>query len=114
MLLTVSPFYHFNRADYLGGPNDPSLSTLDKLDTQYGGAQVTLSSVSKRHNARVPQHTTFDLSLGNSFGESWSFAVQALNLANRRFLLDNSLTFGGTHYFDPRQIYGEIRYRFHF
>ena len=64
--------------------------------------------------ARLSRHTTFDLSLGKSVGEKWSFAVQALNVANRRFLLDNSLTFGGTHYFEPRQIYGEIRYRFHF
>ena len=64
--------------------------------------------------ARLPQHTTFDLSVGKSMGESWSVAVQALNVANRRFLLDNSLTFGGTHYFDPRQIYAEVRYRFHF
>jgi outer membrane receptor protein involved in Fe transport len=64
--------------------------------------------------ARLPGHTTFDLSIGKSFGESWSFSIQGLNVANRRFLLDNSLTFGGTHYFDPRQIYGEIRYRFHF
>jgi hypothetical protein len=64
--------------------------------------------------ARLPQHTTFDLSVGKSFGDSWSLSVQALNVANRRFLLDNSLTFGGTHYFDPRQIYGELRYRFHF
>ena len=37
----------------------------------------------------------------------------ALNLANRRFLLDNSQTFGGTHYADPRQIYLQVRYRFH-
>ena len=64
--------------------------------------------------ARLPEHTTFDVSLGKSFGEAWSFAVQALNVTNRRFLLDNSLTFGGTHYFDPRQIYAEVRYRFHF
>lgn len=64
--------------------------------------------------ARLPQHTTFDLSLGKSVGERWSVGVQAVNVANRRFLLDNSLTFGGTHYFDPRQIYGEVRYRFHF
>ena len=64
--------------------------------------------------ARLPQHTTFDVSMGKSFRENWSVAVQAVNVANRRFLLDNSLTFGGTHYFDPRQIYGEIRYRFHF
>lgn len=64
--------------------------------------------------ARLPSHTTFDLSLGKSVREHWSVAIQALNIGNRRFLLDNSLTFGGTHYFEPRQIYGEIRYRFHF
>jgi hypothetical protein len=64
--------------------------------------------------ARLPQHTTFDVSLGKSIGERWSVGVQAVNVANRRFLLDNSLTFGGTHYFEPRQIYGEVRYRFHF
>ena len=40
--------------------------------------------------------------------------VTALNLANRRFLLDNSQTFGGTHYAEPRQIYAQVRYRFHF
>lgn len=64
--------------------------------------------------ARLPQHTTFDLSLGKSFGENWSVAIQALNVANRRFLQDNSLTFGGTHYLEPRQIYCEVRYRFHY
>jgi outer membrane receptor protein involved in Fe transport len=58
-------------------------------------------------------HTTFDLSLGKSFGERFTVSVTGLNLTNRRFLLDNSLTFGGTHYADPRQIYAQIRYRFH-
>jgi hypothetical protein len=37
-----------------------------------------------------------------------------LNVGNRRFLLDNSETFGGTHYADPRQLYMQMRYRFHF
>ena len=59
-------------------------------------------------------HTTFDLSIGKSFGESWSVGLNALNAANRRFLLDNSLTFGGVHYADPRQIYLQVRYRFHY
>ena len=40
--------------------------------------------------------------------------LTALNAANRRFLLDNSPTFGGTHYADPRQIYAGVRYRFHY
>jgi hypothetical protein len=29
-------------------------------------------------------------------------------------LIDNSLTFGGVHYNDPRQIYAQIRYKFHY
>jgi hypothetical protein len=40
--------------------------------------------------------------------------VHSLNVANRRFLLDNSETFGGTHYADPRQIFAEVRYQFRF
>jgi hypothetical protein len=62
----------------------------------------------------LPQHTTFDLSLGKSFGENVTASVTALNAANRRVLLDSSLTFGGFHYNDPRQLYAEVRYRFHF
>ena len=62
----------------------------------------------------LPQHTTFDLSLGKTFGENVTVSVTSLNVANRRVLLDNSLTFGGFHYNDPRQIYAEVRYRFHY
>ena len=62
----------------------------------------------------LPGHTTFDLSLGKSFGEKYTVSVTGLNVANRRVLLDNSLTFGGFHYNDPRQIYVEFRYRFHY
>ncbi len=62
----------------------------------------------------LPQHTTFDLSFGKSFAEKYTVSVNMLNVANRRVLLDNSLTFGGFHYNDPRQIYAEVRYRFHY
>jgi hypothetical protein len=62
----------------------------------------------------LPQHTTFDLSVGKHFGEKYTIAVTALNVANRRVLLDNSLTFGGFHYNDPRQIFVEFRWRFHY
>jgi hypothetical protein len=60
----------------------------------------------------LPGHTTVDLTVGKKFSDSLSVSVTALNVANRRLLLDNSLTFGGFHYNDPRQIYGEVRYRF--
>ena len=65
-------------------------------------------------NPYLPQHTTFDLAAGKTFGENITVSVNALNVANRRVLLDNSLTFGGFHYNDPREIYGELRYRFHY
>ena len=65
-------------------------------------------------NQYLPQHTTFDLALGKSFGERTTVSINALNVANRRVLLDNSLTFGGFHYNDPRELYAEVRYRFHF
>ncbi|RRA48700.1 TonB-dependent receptor [Acidipila sp. EB88] len=64
-------------------------------------------------DAYLPQHTTFDLRLGKALGEQASLSVSALNVANRRVLLDNSVTFGGFHYNDPREIFAELRYRFH-
>ena len=62
----------------------------------------------------LPGHATFDLSVGKSFREKYSLSVTALNVANRRTELDNSLTFGGFHWNEPRQIYVEFRYRFHY
>jgi outer membrane receptor protein involved in Fe transport len=62
----------------------------------------------------LPPHTTFDLSLGKSFGENWNVRVTGLNLANHHYLLDNSNTFGGTHFYNPREISVQVKYRFHF
>ena len=64
--------------------------------------------------AHLPGHTLIDLSLGKGFGENWLLTIQGVNIANRRFLLDNSNTFGGTHFVEPRQLYVEVRYRFHY
>ena len=41
-------------------------------------------------------------------------AVSALNVSNRRYLVDSANTFGGTHYVNPREISVELRYRFHY
>ena len=62
----------------------------------------------------LPSHTTFDLALGKDFGERFSASVNALNVTNRRVDLDTSLTFGGFHWNNPREIYAEFRYRFHY
>ena len=84
----------------------------------YASTDVYYASGFTNGNPMVPgdhlqPHTTFDLSLGRSFGEKFSVNVQALNVANRRVLLDNSFTFGGTHYLNPRELYAQLRYHFH-
>ena len=78
----------------------------------YYGSGFTNGDVD--YPAHLQPHTTFDLSIGKTIRESWSVSLNGLNITNRRFLLDNSQTFGGTHYADPRQIWLEVRYRFHF
>ena len=62
----------------------------------------------------LPGHTTFDLSVGKDFGERFSASLNALNVANRRIELDNSTTFGGFHWNNPREIFVELRFRFHY
>ena len=64
--------------------------------------------------AHLAAHTTFDLSFGKTFGENWSLRVTGLNLANHHYLLDNSNTFGGTHFANPREIAIQLRYRFRY
>jgi outer membrane cobalamin receptor len=59
-------------------------------------------------------HTTFDMTLGKDFGERVSLSLTGLNVGNRRVLLDNSFTFGGTHFNNPREIFVQLRYRFHY
>ena len=64
--------------------------------------------------SHLPPHSTFDISVGKQIGERWTLSANAVNIANARYLIDTSNTFGGTHYVNPRQVYGELRYRFHF
>jgi hypothetical protein len=64
--------------------------------------------------SHLPGHTTFDLAMGKDFGDRFSASLNATNVANRRVLLDNSFTFGGTHYLNPREIFVQVRYRFHY
>ena len=63
--------------------------------------------------AHLQAHTTFDLSVGKALGENLTLSATALNVTNRGFLLDNSPTFGGTYYAEPRQVYVQLHYRFH-
>jgi hypothetical protein len=62
----------------------------------------------------LPGHASIDLSVGKEFREKYTVSLTALNVANPHLLIDNSLTFGGFHYDNPREIYAEFRYRFHY
>jgi outer membrane receptor protein involved in Fe transport len=64
--------------------------------------------------AHLPGHTTVNVSLGKSLTGKVSVAVTALNIFNSHLLIDNSLTFGGVHFNSPREVYAELRYRFHY
>ncbi len=64
--------------------------------------------------AYLPANTNLDISVGKTFAEKYSLSFTVLNLTNERVELDNSLTFGGFHWNEPRQIYAEFRYRFHY
>jgi outer membrane cobalamin receptor len=52
-MLTVSPFYHFNRADYEGSPLDLPSSATEKRSSKYEGGQLTMSWVKDRNNLRA-------------------------------------------------------------
>ncbi len=95
---------------HFGAHYDLPLHSFASTDVSYASG-FTNGSPPPGH---LQPHTTFDLSIGKSFGEKFSVNVQGLNVANRRVLLDNSFTFGGTHFLNPREIFVQLRYRFHY
>jgi hypothetical protein len=110
-----SPVDHDQRNTLnLGFNGNLPWQSFASLNVYYGSGFTNGTPDAQYPGNYLPAHTTFDVALGKSFGERYSVAVNAVNVANRRVLLDNSLTFGGFHYNDPREIYGEFRFRFHY
>jgi hypothetical protein len=62
--------------------------------------------------SHLSSHADVDMSVGKTFSQSLSGSLTVLNLTNRHLLLDNSLTFGGFHYSEPREIFAQVRYAF--
>jgi hypothetical protein len=112
---TYTPLDHDQRNTLNVGYNTPlPFHAFASTNVYYGSGFHNGSPNEQYPGDYLPQHTTFDLSVGKNIGERTTVSVNALNVANRRVLLDNSLTFGGFHYNDPREIYGEVRFRFHY
>ena len=81
LMLIVSPFYHFNRAAYEGGPNDVPITT-DNRASNYEGGQVTLSWLNNRNNARAgiyafaqQDNTLFSVVANDGSGQQFSQRV---------------------------------------
>lgn len=81
LMLIVSPFYHFNRAAYEGGPSDVPVTT-DNRASNYEGGQVTLAAINKRNNARFgiysfaqQDNTYFSVVANDGSGQQFSQRV---------------------------------------
>jgi len=99
---------------HMGGQFTLPWRAYASTDVYYASGFTNGNPTPANPGDHLQPHTTFDLSLGKSFGESLSLNLQALNVANRRVLLDNSFTFGGTHFLNPREVLVQLRYRFHY
>ena len=62
--------------------------------------------------SHLPGHAELNLSAGKAFSKNLSLSVTALNVTDRHLLVDNSLTFGGVHWNNPRQVYAQLDYKF--
>jgi outer membrane receptor protein involved in Fe transport len=125
LLFMLSPFYHFNRAAYEGGPNDVPITT-DNRASNYEGGQVTLAWLNKRNNSRAgiyafaqQDSSYFSVIANDGSGQQFSQTVHPGGYVFAGFLEDQFkatkwLTFTGglrmTHFsggltesaFDPR------------
>src|SRR6266849_2437914 len=107
LLLTVSPFFHFNSANFDGGPNDP-ISATDDHSSRYAGRQATRSATFARNEIQLGfygfgqhDHQVFgllfnDVSNNQNFREpeSVSGSLEALFLEDK-FKITSWLTLMG-------------------
>ena len=53
LLLTVSPFYHYNRANYDSPPTDDPAATTQDRGSTYAGGQVSFSANVAKNNLQA-------------------------------------------------------------
>jgi len=99
---------------HIGGQLSLPWHVSASTDVSYASGFTNGDAPQMAPGDHLQPHTTFDLALSKEFHERFTVNLQAINVANRRVLLDNSFTFGGTHYLNPREIFVQLRYRFHY
>jgi outer membrane receptor protein involved in Fe transport len=83
-------------------------------ELHYGSGFANQAAEEAPGPSHLPGHVRFDLGGGKRFGKNWAVTVNVLNVTNGSYLLDNSPLLGGVHWVEPRQIWAEVRYKFHF
>ncbi|HEY6944116.1 MAG TPA: TonB-dependent receptor [Candidatus Acidoferrum sp.] len=99
---------------HVGGQFSLPWRVSASIDVSYASGFADGDALQMAPGDHLQPHTTFDLALRKEFRERLTVNLQAINVANRRVLLDNSLTFGGTHHLNPREVFVQLRYRFHY
>ena len=99
--------YIFGEFHYGSGFPDLGDEEGEHQDDSGDGAEQTKAT-------HLPGHVRLDLGGGKRFGKNWSLTINVLNVTNGRYLLDNSPLLGGTHWVEPRQLWAELRYKFHY
>jgi outer membrane receptor protein involved in Fe transport len=83
-------------------------------ELHYGSGFANRAAEEAPGPSHLPGHVRFDLGGGKRFGKDWAVTINVLNVTNGSYLLDNSPLLGGVHWVEPRQIWAEVRYKFHF
>jgi outer membrane receptor protein involved in Fe transport len=104
-------FLDHDQRDTVAGVLTLRLPRRSLLGTSLGYGSGFLNGDGPGH---LPPHAVLDISFKAPIEENWSVRLDALNAANARYLVDNSNTFGGTHFNSPRVLSIGLRYRFHY
>jgi outer membrane receptor protein involved in Fe transport len=94
LLFVFSPFYHFNRAVYQGGPtNQPTAA--DNRGSNYEGGQTTISWIDRRNNLRgglygfaQQDNSYFSINANDGSGDFFSQRVQPTGNLEALFVED--------------------------
>lgn len=84
------------------------------FNVYYGSGFTNGDPNAEYPGAYLPHDTNLSLAVGKTFRRRTTVTVNAINVTDHRVLVDNSMTFGGLHYNSPREVYAEVRYRFHY
>jgi outer membrane receptor protein involved in Fe transport len=107
-------FLDHDQRDTVNGGVDLALPWQSSVDFNVNYGSGFLNGDGFTTPSHLPQHTSFDLALAKSFGEKLMLRLTGLNLSNNHYMLDNSNTFGGTHFVNPRDISAQLTYRFRY